>query len=36
MIPFEKLMQSGVPIHDFSIQESSMETVVNQIESNEY
>lgn len=36
MIPFEKLMQSGVPIDDFSIHESSMETVVNHIESNEY
>lgn len=36
VLPLEKLMQSKIPIDDFLIQESSMETVISQIEANGY
>jgi len=36
VVPFEKLMQRHIPITDFTIQESSMETVIKQIERNGY
>jgi len=36
VVPFEKLMQRHIPITDFTIQQSSMETVIKQIERNGY
>lgn len=36
LVPFEKLMHYRIPIEDFTIQESSMETVIKQIERNGY
>jgi predicted RNA binding protein YcfA (HicA-like mRNA interferase family) len=36
ILPFEKLMQSHIPIEDFTILESSMETVIKHIERNGY
>jgi ABC-type multidrug transport system ATPase subunit len=36
VLPFEKLMQNNIPIEDFTIEESSMETVINHIEANGY
>jgi len=36
VLPLEKLMQNKIPIDDFSIQESSMETVISQIQANAY
>ena len=35
-LPFEKLIKNNIPIEDFSLQESSMETVINHIEANGY
>ena len=35
-IPFEKLIQGQIPIEDFTLEESSMETVINHIEANGY
>jgi ABC-type multidrug transport system ATPase subunit len=36
VLALEKLMQNKIPVDDFSIQESSMETVISQIEANGY
>ncbi len=36
ILPFEKLMQNNIPIENFTIEESSMETVINHIEANGY
>jgi len=36
LVPFEKLMHYRIPIEDFTIQESSMETVIKHIERNGY
>lgn len=36
LVPFEKLMHYRIPIEDFTIQESSMETLIKQIERNGY
>ncbi len=36
ILPFEKLMLNNIPIENFTIQESSMETVINHIEANGY
>ena len=36
VLPFEKLMQNNIPIENFTIEESSMETVINHIEANGY
>ncbi len=35
-IPLEKLIQGQIPIEDFTLEESSMETVINHIEANGY
>lgn len=36
VVPIEKLMKSNINIQDFSIEESTMETVINYIEGNGY
>lgn len=33
-LPFEKLIKSNIPIDDFSVQESTMETIIKHIEGN--
>lgn len=35
-LPFEKLIKSNIPIDDFSVKESNMETIIKHIEGNEH
>ncbi len=35
-LPFEKLIKGNIPVEDFTIEESSMETLINNIETNGY
>ncbi len=36
VLPFEKLIQGNITVEDFTVEESSMDTVINRIETNGY